>query len=154
MPYDCDPNYAHLAGYPVAKLYQDLGKLKAKNIIVVLDACFVGQDRESNAFLADARSIGIKPKEVSPGDKITVLSASSSDQVSNGWPEKKHGLFTYYFLKGLQGAADKDQNKRITIGELGEYTTEKVTKQAGFIDKKQNPKLQTTNPDLVIYNNW
>jgi uncharacterized caspase-like protein len=102
-------------------------------------------------FLADARSLGIKPKQISPGDKIAVLSAASSDQVSSAWPEKRHGLFTYYFLKGLQGAADKDQNKQITIGELGSYTTEKVNKQAGFIDKKQNPKLQTTTPDLIIY---
>jgi uncharacterized caspase-like protein len=138
----------------VAKLYEDLGKLKAKNIVVVLDACFVGQDRESNAFLADARSIGIKPKEVSPGDKIIVLSAASTDQVSSGWPEKKHGLFTYYMMKGLQGAADKNQDKRITIGELGEYTTEKVVKQSGFIDRRQTPKLQAGNPDLIIYSGW
>jgi hypothetical protein len=34
--------------------------------------------------------------------KVTVLSASAGDQISNSYQEKGHGLFTYFLLKGMK----------------------------------------------------
>jgi hypothetical protein len=37
---------------------------------------------------------------------VTALSASSAQQISNTYEEKGHGLFTYFFLKGLKEKGD------------------------------------------------
>jgi hypothetical protein len=50
-----------------------------------------------------------------------VFTASKSDQVANWYNEKKHGMFTYFFTKGLQGAADANKDGVITVSELEEY---------------------------------
>jgi len=60
-------------------------------------------------------------------DSTTIFTASLSDQVSNWYPEKKHGLFTYFFLKGLQGAADLNHDGKITEGEMEQYIRDENT---------------------------
>lgn len=150
IPYDGDPDYAEQTGYSLDKLYEKLGQLKAKRSIIFLDACFSGQSREQKMLLADARSIGIKPKDASSNEKLTIFSASSSDQVSSGWPEKNHGLFTYYLLKGLQGDADENKDSKISVSELGKFVSTKVSKQAGFLNREQSPQIKSSEPTFEL----
>ena len=150
IPYDADPNYAKQTGYALEKLYESLGSLKSKHVYVFLDACFSGMNREQKMLLADARAIGIKPKDASSGEKLTVFSAAASNQISSGWPEKSHGLFTYFFLKGLQGDADANNDKIIQVKELGDYIKTAVSKQAGFLDREQTPQIKTLRPELEL----
>ncbi|MBW2608621.1 MAG: ankyrin repeat domain-containing protein, partial [Deltaproteobacteria bacterium] len=42
VPYDGDPNYLNVTGYPLKRLYKKLGRLQASEVIVVLDSCFSG----------------------------------------------------------------------------------------------------------------
>jgi len=56
----------------------------------------------------------------------TVFSSAKRDQIASWYPEKKHGLFTYFFLKALQGAADSDGDKTITVWEMEQYLTDNV----------------------------
>ena len=145
IPNDGDPNYAEITGYSLNKMYDQLGKLPTDNITVFLDACFSGQDREQKLLIKDARGLGIKTKTSAIPDKLNVFSASSNDQVSSGWPDKKHGLFTYYMLKGIQGSADNNNDKQISYEELSIYIKINVERQAGFLDRKQNPQSQIVN---------
>jgi len=39
-----------------------------------------------------------------------------------------HGVFTYYLLEGLKGAADADGDKLITSGEAYEYVFKNVSR--------------------------
>ena len=146
IPNDGDPNYAEVTGYSLNKMYDQLGKLPTNNITVFLDACFSGQDREQKLLIKDARGLGIKTKISAIPDKLNVFSASSNDQVSSGWPDKKHGLFTYYMLKGIQGSADNNNDKQISYEELSNYIIINVERQAGFLDRKQNPQSRIVNP--------
>ena len=145
IPNDGDPNYAEVTGYSLSKMYDQLGKLPTENITVFLDACFSGQDREQKLLIKDARGLGIKTKTSAIPDKLNVFSASSNDQVSSGWPDKKHGLFTYYMLKGIQGSADTNNDKQVSYEELANYIKSNVEKQAGFLDRKQNPQSKIVN---------
>ena len=145
IPNDGDPNYAEVTGYSLNKMYDQLGKLPTNNITVFLDACFSGQDREQKLLIKDARGLGIKTKTSAIPEKLNVFSASSNDQVSSGWPDKKHGLFTYYMLKGIQGSADNNNDKQVSYEELSDYIKINVEKQAGFLDRKQNPQSQIVN---------
>ena len=140
IPNDGDPNYAEINGYSLNKMYNQLGNLPSNMITVFLDACFSGQDREQKMLIKDARGLGIKTKASQIPDNLNVFSASSNDQVSSGWPEKKHGLFTYFMLKGMQGSADQNNDKEVSYEELSNYIKLNVERQAGFLDRKQNPQ--------------
>jgi hypothetical protein len=99
VPYDGDPAYLLETAYPVKRLFAALGKLPAKKVTVVMDSCFSGAGGRS-VLAKGARPLVAVADDAVPA-KITVISASAGDQVSNAYQEKGHGLFTYYFLKGL-----------------------------------------------------
>ena len=60
-------------------------------------------------------------------ENTVFFTASRADQVSNWYPEKKHGLFTYFFLRGLQGEADQDKDGSLTVREMGQYLLNETT---------------------------
>ena len=64
--------------------------------------------------------------------------------------EKEHGLFTYYVLKGLGGDADDNQDKKLTIGELGKYVQAKVKEQAAIEGREQIPELQGDTEKVLV----
>ena len=154
IPYDGDPNYASQTGYCIDDLYNNLSNLNARNVTIFLDACFSGANRENEMLLADARPVFIEAVKPDIAENITVFAAAGAKQISSGWPENKHGLFTYFMLKGLKGAADSDNNNMLTIQELANYIKLNVTETAGMLDREQTPDIQTHSPTsiLTIYN--
>ena len=148
LPFDVDPNYS--IGFRLSELYASLGNLNAKSVSVFLDACFTGENRERRMLLADARGIVVVPSEKSLPNNITVLSAASGGQFSGALKEKEHGLFTYYVLKGLGGDADDNQDKKLTIGELGKYVQVKVKEQAAIEGREQVPELQGDTEKVLV----
>ena len=61
--------------------------------------------------------------------------------------EAKHGMFSYFMMKGLEGEADNNSDNRITTGELHRYIRENVLQQSSGT---QTPELQgNTNRVLV-----
>ena len=150
IPQDGDPNYASSTGYPLERLYDNIAKLEIKHAFIFLDACFSGENREKQLILNDSRAALIKPKEVKSSDKLSIFSASAAEQISSAWPEKKHGLFTYFLLKGMRGDADSDSDGNVTVYEISEYLKKNVSYQAGFLDREQNPESRTTIPDEIL----
>ncbi|MDP8313640.1 MAG: caspase family protein [Candidatus Celaenobacter antarcticus] len=151
IPYDGDPNYASQTGYEIEKIYSNLANLKAKNVTVFLDACFSGANRESEMLLADARPITIEvDSPIAYG--ITVFSAASSKEISSAWPDMKHGLFSYFVMKGLQGNADENSDGDLTIKELGDYIQSNVSMQAGYLDREQTPSVISDDYYRVLIN--
>lgn len=120
VPFDADPNYlTDLNGYSLEEFFSDIANLPAKRKIVVVDACFSGQSGDGNSIITNASPLLIKPKIDLFSDQNTAIFLSSkSQQVSNWYPQKNHSLFTYYFLKGLQGYGDLNSDGKITLGEM------------------------------------
>lgn len=100
VPYDADPTYIKQTGYSVRRLYAQLGKLPAKRVVVVMDSCFSGAGGRS--VLAKGARPLVSVQQDAPPARLTVLSASAADQISNSDQQNGHGLFTVYFLKGLK----------------------------------------------------
>ena len=71
-------------------------------------------------------------------------------EISSAWPEKKHGLFSYYLMKGMRGDADANSDKQITVGELGDYVKENVSDMAFELDREQTPGLKTLDEGKVL----
>jgi hypothetical protein len=83
----------------------------------------------------------VKNQKFSSGNVIA-MTASRGDQVSNSYPEKEHGLFTYYMLSGMRGAADADGDKTVTLDELYTYVNVNVVKVSRRDGVEQTPDIQ------------
>ena len=151
VPVDCDPNYVDLNGYPLEQLYKNLSQIRAKSITMVIDACFCGVS-ESGPILKDISPIQIEIE--SPLLRLKnaiVLTSSTGQQISSWYPEKKHGLFTYYFLKALRGEADKNKDKRLSVAEIFSYLKENVPYQARLLhNREQTPTLEGGGRDRIF----
>lgn len=131
VPVDADPDYIATSGYPLSVFYANLKGLPAREVIVVMDACFSGRS-PSGLLLKNVSPALLRVKETAAGLREgVVLSSAREDQVSTWYEDKRQSLFTYYFLKGLRGEADQDRNKAITVGEMETYLLENVPYMAG-----------------------
>ncbi|MFH1981408.1 MAG: caspase family protein [Pseudomonadota bacterium] len=133
VPYDGDPNYLAVTGYPLKRLYARLAELGAKEIIVVLDSCFSGSGGRS-VLAKGARPLVMTTDTRVISENMAVLTASQGSQISTSSPEKGHGVFTYYFLKAL-----KDGKKDIV--EIYDYVKPLVEDEAKSLNVQQTPSL-------------
>ncbi len=84
---------------------------------------------------------------------LNVFSASRNDQVISWYPKARHGVFTYYFLAGMKGEAETNNNGQITNGEMEAYLEEMVPAKVNELsqfEREQNPTFNgKTNTILV-----
>jgi len=149
IPYDIDPNYAS-TGFSLNSMYEVLGGLETKSVTVILDACFSGQSREQEMLLADARPVFVSVESPLVHEKLTIIAAASGSEISSSYPLQRHGIFTYFLLKGLQGQADSDRNKQITVSDLFDYIKPNVKKTAASLDREQTPTLIGRDIERVL----
>lgn len=154
LPVDADPLKVELNGYPLEVLYANLAQLPAKSTYVLLDACFSGLTA-GGSVVKNASSITIRPKEAKmDAAKMTVLTASSLNQVAS-WDEKNRlGLFTSHFLQGVTSAADQEpfgnEDGRITLAELKKYLDEEVAYHARrTYGRDQNPQVRGNLTEVI-----
>jgi uncharacterized caspase-like protein len=131
-------------GYKLAELYEKFNVCPANSIVVFLDACFSGSQRGEN-MLASARGVAIKPKPESPSENVVVFSAATGDETAYPYEDKSHGLFTYFLLKKMQNS-----NGNITLGELGDYLMENVSRTS--IVRNSKSQTPTVTPSSAMPN--
>jgi hypothetical protein len=133
VPVDASATSIGLSGYRLDTLYANLAKLPAESVTVVLEACFSGGSEAGSLVpAASPVSIAVKPAAV-PG-KLTVIAAGAADQIASWEPDRSHGLFTEYFLKGMAGEADQpptgNGDGTVALDELGRYLDQNVSYMA------------------------
>ena len=92
----------------------------------MIDACFSGISHGGSLLGAISPIIPTIENPMMLIPNATVITASRGDEVSGWYPEKRHGLFTYFFLKGISGDADRDQNGEITVSELKAFVSDET----------------------------
>jgi hypothetical protein len=107
VPWDGDPTYLKETAFPLKRMYAALAKLPARRITVVMDSCFSGAGGRS-VLAKGAKPLVNRVDETPVPGNISVLTASDGNQVTYAYDEKGHGLFTYFFLKGLQQGLGKN----------------------------------------------
>jgi len=149
VPYDGDPAFVDKTGYSVKRLYEQLGKLPAKEIVVMLDSCFSGAGGRS-VLAPGARPMVLAVENpLLTSGKMVVLAASAGDQISSTYKQKGHGLLIYFFLKGLQGEGDQNKDGSIELTELFAYVKPQVSRVARReFNNDQTPQL-LGSPDLL-----
>jgi hypothetical protein len=149
VPWDGNPNLLKKTGYPLKKLYADLNALKAKQVIVALDSCFSGSGGRS--ILAEgARPLVTKvDTSIEKSGKIVLFAASASKEITATLKDQGHGIFTYYFLKGLGGDA-KDGSGAVTPRGLYEYLKPRVQDAASRQNRDQTPVLEGAAEGVIV----
>jgi hypothetical protein len=136
MPWDGDPKFLENTGYPVKRLYERLNALKAKRILVAMDACFSGVGGRSVIAKGTRPLIGKADEGREAAGRVAALTASASDETTGAAEEAGHGLFTYHLLKAL-GA----RGGRATFKQLYDDLTPKVRDAARRDNRDQTPQL-------------
>ncbi len=126
---------------PFSKINAALQSAKPKSVIMILDACYSGQARSGETLVASARPAILKTENRLFPENFTVITASQNDQISSSNPDLQHGIFSYYLMKGMEGDADANRDGKITLGEMQAYLVENVGRQAGMMNRKQEPQL-------------
>jgi len=149
VPSDSDPNYVKFSGYPLSVFYENLSRVPARDMTVVIDACFSGMS-DKGSIISKASPLRVIP--ILPGaGKINIFTSSKAEQVSSWYPDKRHSLFTYFFLKGLQSAADKNGDRTLTYGELYDYISENVPYYARRLyGRTQTPSFSGKEDKVIL----
>ena len=156
VPADCDPSKIALNGYPLDVFYENLAKLEARSITVVIDACFSGGTSSGGLLVGSASPIGIVVNNPAIAREDTIVLASSKgDQISSWYPQKRHGLFTYFFLKAINGVADKNGDKELTFQEIYDFVSDRAEGVPYWAKRLhggrvQTPELQGINKERVL----
>jgi len=150
LAYESDPDVLKRTAILRTDFLNEIDELKPKKVTMFLDTCYSGSSRDDETLLVDARPIKILSKdEANIPKNFTLFSASGMDQISSGFKKAKHGLFSYYLMKGLEGKADMNKDKKITNGELIVYMDQNVSQKAAELGRQQNPSL-AGDPDKVL----
>ncbi len=144
-PYDIDLADIAATGYPMEELAATIGtKIHATSKILFTDACHSGA-------ISPADTETLNGKLASLNRSLFSLTASRASERSfeSGDLEGGHGVFTYYVVKGMGGAADSSRDGIVTADELAEYVHTQVREAT---EGKQNPTSDRTNfdPDMLL----
>ena len=144
LPADGDGRYVATA-YKLDELYNTLGSMPAKSIVVFMDACFSGANRNGQ-MLASERGVALKSRPGQPKGNMVVFSAAQGNETALPNDVEQHGMFTYYLLKKLQ------ENKgNITLGELADYLVREVGRRSVVVSKLQTPCV---TPSATLDASW
>ncbi len=139
VPLDGDTEDLDSTAYPIKVLYEKLGKIKARQVIVALDSCFSGAGGRS-VLAKGTRPLVGKIDMGGVPNNVLALTASNSNEISGTIADQGHGAFTFYLLKGLEGAA-KNGSGAVTVQSLYDYLTPKVQDAARLHNRDQTPQL-------------
>ena len=125
-----------------------LSRVSAQQLLTIIDACrsnpTSGRDDQDNLLTNDfTRGIKIKrlPNVTGKPNVNATLYACSIGERAYEWPQRGHGVFSYYLLEGLKGGAANNQGE-VTVNSLAEYTQSKVVDWTrDYRDRKQTPWL-------------
>ena len=141
LPQGVDKDLLERTAINQQEIISALQASKPRSVTIFIDSCYSGLSRTGETLLASARPISLKSKEIGYPPEFTVISASSPDQISSSSPELQHGIFSFYLMKGMEGDADINKDGKITAGEMQQYVSDKVQRQAMSMNRKQEPQL-------------
>ncbi|HVW07555.1 MAG TPA: tetratricopeptide repeat protein [Bryobacteraceae bacterium] len=137
MTYDSDPEDLSATALPMAELQSLVNDElnKVGRVVFLADVC---RAATIGNLKTDAVGAAVEKLGEVPGEMLGLMAARPKE-VSYEGPTYGggHGAFTYSVLKGLEGAADNNDNKAVEAGELIDYVRDNVSKET---NNKQHPR--------------
>lgn len=133
-------------GLKIKELYETLGNLRAKRVTVFLDAGICHRSQESGGKSVPAKTM-VELSDATPGGKSIVFRAAQAEEQAQRFPEKSHGLFTYFLLKKL-----KETRGEATLCELADFLETHV-KQTAVVRFNAEQNV-TATPSEALGETW
>ena len=149
LPQDGDATLLEDTAITRGEIVKLIQKTNPKSVTMFFDTCYSGQTRNEETLVASLRPVRIVADDKEIPKNFTIYTASANDQTSGSIEETKHGMFSYYLMKGLEGKADTNRDKKITNGELIAYLKTNVSKEAFTQNREQDPML-SGDPDQIL----
>ena len=153
LPVDAGIEDLGKTAYPMQGLYDNLGKIGARTIMLMLEANFA-RNLDELIDPPNLPELEVEAMPANPVPGLAVFKASDRDQKTIKDPEYGIGLFTRYLIEGLAGRADEaplgNGDKRIDTVELYVYTADAVrTAARKSFGLEQKPLLSKIDNLLV-----
>ncbi|HBH80052.1 MAG TPA: hypothetical protein DDY39_09520, partial [Nitrospira sp.] len=116
VPYDGTKTPTSL--YRLSALESVLAKLNPRQAILIFDG--------KTAAIIDQTKTPATPRWDLDGENTIRLIAVEGLAAGIDDDNHRHGLFTYYLLRGLRGEADTNRDGKITFGEVSGFVRQKV----------------------------
>jgi uncharacterized caspase-like protein len=145
IPSDADPDDLYSSALPMDELQTIFGRIEAERVVVFLDACYSGAAGGRTFASKKTRAVNVDDlflERLTRAKGRAIITASRPTEVSLELPELGHGLFTYYLLRGLQGAADLNRDGIVSLQELYEYVEQQVSQKARAVGGNQHPVMK------------
>jgi uncharacterized caspase-like protein len=145
IPADADPDDLYSTALPMDEMQTIFGRVEAERMVVFLDACYSGaaggrtfSSKKTRAGNMDDQFL----ERLTRSKGRAIITASRPSEVSIELPELGHGIFTYYLVEGLKGAADLNKDGIITVQEIYEYVEQKVSAKSRSVGGNQHPVMK------------
>jgi hypothetical protein len=125
LPYEGTPQTPQRS-LSLRRLHAALTGLSARQVVLLLEVTAPG---EASGESLDGVQPVWEPSGKGRGKMVQVVGITRPQRAVQH-EQGMHGLFTYYLLKGLSGAADEDRNGTVVLGELVEYARAQVSATA------------------------
>ena len=141
LPHGVDQDLLEETAIDLKKVIAAIQSSQPKSVMMFIDSCYSGQSRNGTQLLVGAKPITLKNSDIGYPSEFTVFTASAADQISSSSTDLQHGIFSFYLMKGMEGAADINKDGNITFGEMQKYLMENVQRQAMTLNRKQEPQF-------------
>ena len=148
-PYDAKSSAIASTGIPMSDVDDATRRIYAHDVLVIVDACHAAGvggtvGRRAATIPNEIHRAFLERLETSTGG-LVVFTASQRMQLSKEGPQwGGHGVFTYFILRALEGAADEDGNGIVTLGEMLEWVRASVRRET---NETQTPAISLTSFD-------
>jgi hypothetical protein len=153
---DSDGDFIEDTALSRTSIIERIASFKPKTVTMFIDACYSGETRDSKdteLLIASARPVRKLEDESNLPDNFNMFSASQISQASSSTKKEtgvKNGIFSYYLMKGLEGSADLNKDRKITNGELYKYLSTNVPKIARSLHNRDQVPFFKGDSDLIL----
>jgi uncharacterized caspase-like protein len=145
IPSDADVEDLYSTALPMDELQTIFSRIESERVVAFLDACYSGATGGRTFSSKKTRAGSVDDLFL---DRLTrskgraIVTASRTNEVSIELPELGHGIFTYYLVNGLKGAADLNRDGIVSLQELYEYVEQQVTSKSRNVGGNQHPVMK------------
>jgi serine/threonine-protein kinase len=135
---------------PLDEVFAALQQSKARNKLVLLDLWRADVGSEKTALPATV--LWATPGDIIEVPGVTIVAAGSGKEAGYEYlgPFQRHGVFMQFVIRGLLGAADRDNDQKVTLGELTDYLSSEMPRYTQTTFKQaQTPRLLDGAKDSI-----
>jgi hypothetical protein len=145
IPVDADPDDLYSTALPMDEITTIFERIAAERVVAFLDACYSGAAGGRTFASLKTRAVNVDDlflERLTRSKGRAIITASRPTEVSIELTELGHGIFTYYLVQGLQGAADGNRDGIVSLQELYEYVEQQVAQKSRAVGGNQHPVMK------------